>query len=466
MSAATAADGRYRRHSLWLDGLAGSLAPRPPLDGDAMVDVCIVGAGLTGLWTAYQLSVLEPSLRIAVVEREIAGFGASGRNGGWVSAGMAGDPRAYERRHGLDAVIRAQRATYAAVDEIGRVVDAEGVDCGWWKGGQLQVATTRAQLGRLDALIARRRRLGDRDEDIRRLEPSEVADRVRVAGALGGAFSPHCARVDPARLTRGLAAAAERRGVRIHEQTAARLIAPGRIVTDRGTLAADHVLRCTEAFTVEQAGQGRRYLPLYSLMIATEPLPASAWAELGWAGRETVSDTRHLFFYAQRTADDRIAIGGRGAPYALGSPINEARAQDPGVRERLMRTVARHFPSAAGARITHHWGGPLAVPRDWCMSVSHDPATGLGEAGGYSGHGVVAANIAGRTLADLVLGRSTDLVTLPWVGHRSRSWEPEPLRFLASRAIVGIMGSSDRVEERIPYTARRMRLIEPFLSGR
>lgn len=254
--------------------------------------------------------------------------------------------------------------------------------------------------------------------------------------------------------------------VRIFEQTAARLIAPGRVVTDRGTLGADHVLRCTEAFTVEQAGQGRRYLPLYSLMIATEPLPASAWAELGWAGRETVSDTRHLFFYAQRTADDRIAIGGRGAPYALGSPINEARTQDPGVRERLMRTVARHFPSAAEARITHHWGGPLAVPRDWCMSVNHDPATGLGEAGGYSGHGVVAANIAGRTLADLVLGRSTDLVTLPWVGHRSRSWEPEPLRFLASRAIVGIMGSSDRVEERIPHTARRMRLIEPFISGR
>lgn len=456
---------RYRRRSLWLDQLPEPLVPRPRLDGDTAVDVCVIGAGLTGLWTAYYLSVLEPSLRVAVIEREIAGFGASGRNGGWVSGGMAGDPRVYERQHGHDAVVRAQRSTYAAVDEIGRVLASERVECGWRKGGQLAIATTPAQLERLHAMIEKRRRLGDSEEDMRLLQPREVEDRLRAPGVLAGAYSPHCARVDPARLTRGLAAAVERRGVTIYEQTAARTIEPGRVVTEHGVVRADHVLRCTEAFTVEQAGQHRRYLPLYSLMVATEPLPSSAWAEIGWSGGETVSDVAHLFFYAQRTPDDRIAIGGRGAPYALGSPIDATREQDASVRGRLQRTIARYFPSAADARISHHWGGALAVPRDWCMSVKHDPATGVGEAGGYSGHGVAATNLAGRTLADLVLRRATDLTTLPWVGHRGRSWEPEPLRFLASRAIIGIMGSSDRAEERLSRTARRMRLIEPFISG-
>lgn len=466
MPAGTATSDRYRQRSLWLDHLPESLVPRPSLDGDSTVDVCIVGAGMTGLWTAYYLSVLEPSLRIAVVEREIAGFGASGRNGGWVSGGMAGDFPRFERERGHDAIVRAQRSTYAAVDEIGRVLAAENVECGWRKGGQLQLAATPAQLERLHAVIAKRRALGDGEEDMRLLEPREVQDRVRAAHVLAGAFSPHCARVDPARMTRGLATAVERRGVRIYEQTAAQVIGPGRVVTEHGTLTADHVLRCTEAFTVQLPGQRRRYLPLYSLMIATDPLPASAWDELGWEGRETVSDTAHLFFYAQRTPDDRIAIGGRGAPYVLGSPIDMTHEQNAGVRDRLQRTIARHFPPAAGARISHHWGGALAVPRDWRMSVNHDPATGFGAAGGYSGHGVAASNIAGRTLADLVLERSTDLVSLPWVGHRSRSWEPEPLRFLASRAIIGVMGSADRAEERLPRTARRMRLIEPFISGR
>ena len=167
------------------------------------------------------------------------------------------------------------------------------------------------------------------------------------------------------------------------------------------------MLRATEAFTVQQPGERRLFMPLYSLMIATEPLPAAVWDELGWDGRETVSDLRHLFFYAQRTPDDRIAIGGRGAPYRLGSPIDESYERNDGVRARLERTIAERFPAAASAAITHHWGGPLGVPRDWCCSVHYDPATGFGWAGGYTGHGVVTSNVLGRTLADLVLRRDT-----------------------------------------------------------
>jgi glycine/D-amino acid oxidase-like deaminating enzyme len=289
---------------------------------------------------------------------------------------------------------------------------------------------------------------------------------VRVSGARAASFTPHCARLDPARLARGLAVACERHGVTIYERTTAEAIEPGRVRCAGGVVRADSVVRATEAFTVEQPGERRLFMPLYSLMIATEPLPAAVWDELGWERRETVSDLRHLFFYAQRSPDDRIAIGGRGAPYRLGSPIEEAYERNDGVRARLVRTIAERFPAAASAAITHHWGGPLGVPRDWCCSVHFDPATGFGWAGGYTGHGVVTSNVLGRTLADLVLRRESELTTLPWVGHTSPRWEPEPLRFLASRAIVSTLGSADRAEDRSDRPARRARLVRPFMQAR
>ena len=461
-----ALERRYRARSLWLDGLPGTLTPRAPLEGDAQVDVAIVGGGFTGLWTAYYLALHDPALRVAVVEREIDGFGASGRNGGWVSSGIAADPRVYADRHGRAAVEAAERETFRAVDEVGRVVAEERIDCGFRKGGQVMAATSRAQVGRLHGWIAKRRTWGAGPDDLRLLERDELAARVRVDGALAGALSPHCASVDPARLARGLADVVERRGVTVYERTPATRLEPHRVTTPRGRLGARYVVRATEAFTVEHAGQRRRYLPRYSLMVATEPLPPDVWEAIGWREGETVADLRHLFFYAQRTTDDRLAIGGRGAPYRLGSPIDEANERNEDVRARLEATIRRHFPAAAGARITHHWGGALAVPRDWSQGCALDSATGLAWGGGYSGHGVLAAHLTGRTLADLLLDRRTELTQMPWVGHEARRWEPEPLRFVASRLIVAVMGSADRAEERLPRTARRMRLIEPFISGR
>ena len=462
----TPLEARYRARSLWLDGLAEPLAQRPALAGDRDCDVAIVGAGFTGLWAAYFLASLQPDLRIAVVEREIAGFGPSGRNGGWASAGLAGSAHLYARLRGDDAVRRGERAMADAVGGIGRVIADEGIDCGWLHGGSLLVATSAPQVARLHEGVERRRAFGVGEEDLRLLEPSEIYQRVRVRGARAASYTPHCGRVDPARLARGLALACERRGVVIYEGTAATSIEPGRVHCASGALRAHAVLRATEAFTVQQPGQRRLFMPLYSLMIATEPLPSSVWEELGWGGRETISDLRHLFFYAQRTPDDRIAIGGRGAPYRLGSPIDESYERNDGVRARLERTIAEHFPAAAGAAVTHHWGGPLGVPRDWCCSVHYDHSTGFGWAGGYTGHGVVTSNVLGRTLADLVLRRDTELVSLPWVGHVSPRWEPEPLRFLASRAIVRTLGSADRVEDRRDRPAWRTRLVGPFMQVR
>jgi glycine/D-amino acid oxidase-like deaminating enzyme len=458
-----ALEARYRARGLWLDGVPEPLIPRPPLETSAECDVAIVGAGFTGLWTAYYLARRQPGLRIIVVEREIAGYGPSGRNGGWVSSGISGSASVYRRTHGLDAVVRAERETQSTVDEIGEVVAREGIDCGYRKAGWMMVATSPPQEQRLRASEEAAREVGDTAEDWRVLGRDEAAAHASVAGCRSAAYSPHGARIDPARLARGLAAACERRGVTIYEQTPALELAPGRVRCPGGDLRAPTVLRATESYTTQLPGQSQRYLPLYSLMIATEPLPDATWDELGWRDGLLIGDRHHLFFYAQRTMDGRIAIGGRGAPYRLRQPISEQNERSGAVRARLERAVRRHFPPAADAAITHHWGGPLAVPRDWCMAIGYDRARGVGWAGGYSGHGVVSANIAGRTLADLVLERDTELVSLPWVGHRSRRWEPEPLRFLASRAIVRVLAGADRHEDETGKPARRTMVLAPVM---
>jgi glycine/D-amino acid oxidase-like deaminating enzyme len=419
--------------------------------------VAIVGAGFTGLWAAYYLKRYEPALRVTVIEREIAGYGPSGRNGGWAGSGIAGSPGAYRVAKGSDALRRAARETRDAVDEIGRVAQAEGIECGYRKAGTLMVASSEPQRARLPA------RSDDPDDGERLLAPAEVEEFVRMQGVIGARFTPHAARVDPARLVRGLASACERLGVTILERTTARELGPGRVRCDGGTIRADTVLRATESYTTQLPGERLRYLPLYSLMVATEPLPNEVWAEIGWRDGLLIGDLHHLLFYAQRTADGRIAIGGRGAPYRLRRPISEDHERSPAVAARLTLALRRHFPAAREAAITHHWGGPLAVPRDWSMTVEFDKRTGFGWAGGYSGHGVVATNIAGRTLAELVLGRDSERVTLPWVHHRSRRWEPEPLRFLASNAIVRVLDSADHHEDRTGRPALRVRLLAPFL---
>ncbi len=450
----------YGARSLWLDQLPGSLAPRGRLAGDVDCDVAIVGAGFTGLWTAYYLRRAQPDLRIVVVEREIAGFGPSGRNGGWVSGGIAGSPAAYGLAADSNVVRLAVRTSNQAVDEIGRVANDEGIACGFLKAGALAIATSPPQWQRLSASADG----ATLEPDGHLLSATEARDLIRAEGLLGGWYQPHAARIDPARLVRGLADACERHGVTIYERTNARSLEPGRIECDSGTVRAEVVLRATESYSTQLRGQRRRYLPIYSLMIATAPLGPDAWDALSWREGLLVRDSRHLFFYAQRTTDNRIAIGGRGAPYWLASPFDQRNERNPVVRDRLAESLRREFPAAGAAEITHHWGGPLAVPRDWSMSVTFDRTRGIGCAGGYTGHGLGAANISGRTLADLVLGNDSELASMPWVNHSSPPWEPEPIRFLASRAITATLAGADRREDATGKPARRTGLLRPFLA--
>jgi len=439
---------RYRRLSLWWDGLRGPIPVRPALDGDLDVDVAVVGGGLTGLWTAYYLSESDPDLTIAVLERDVAGFGASGRNGGWCSALFSVSEGTLDHRCGPGSGRMQRLAMQATVREVGRVVAAEGIDCGFHQGGTVVLARTPAQLARARAEVTGARSRGVGDDDLHLLDPDGARDLVGATDVLGGTFTPHCAAVDPARLVRGLAEVVERRGVRILEQTEVTAIAPGSVTTARGTVRARTVVRATEGYTRTLSGQARAVIPVYSLMIATEPLPDAFWSEHGVADRQTFADFRHLVIYGQRTEDGRMAFGGRGAPYHFGSTIRPEYDRDDGVHEALRRTLVDLFPALSDAAVTHRWGGPLGITRDWWSSVGMDPATRMAWAGGYVGDGLSTTNLAGRTLRDLVIGDATELTGLPWVNHRSRRWEPEPLRFVGINAGLRLAGTADRAEAR------------------
>jgi len=446
---------RYRSLSFWHDTVPGTLAPGAPLAGDAEADVAIVGGGFTGLWTAYYLVRRDPGLRVVVCEREIAGFGASGRNGGWCSALFPASLRKLARTGSRDAAIAMQRAMHATVDEVGAVAAAEGIDCHWAKGGTVMLARSPVQLERARSEVAEAREFGFGDDDLRLLSAGEAQSMAAASEVLGGTFTPHCAAIHPARLARGLLAAVRRAGAEVYEQTPVRGLFPGRVVTATGTVRARYVVRATEGYTPGLPGYRRAIAPVYSLMIATEPLPPAVWEDIGLASRPTFGDLRHLIIYGQRTADGRFAFGGRGAPYHLGSSVRPAYDQVPGVFAALRRTLGELFPVLGDVRVTHHWGGPIGIARDWCASVGLDRATGVGWAGGYVGDGVSTTNLAGRTLADLITGADTEITRLPWVGHQSPDWEPEPLRWLGLNAGLRVMSLADRQEARTgrPSTA-------------
>jgi glycine/D-amino acid oxidase-like deaminating enzyme len=439
--------------SWWWADLGGLPAPRPALDGDREADVCIVGAGYTGLWTAYELLRADPSLAVVVLEREVAGFGASGRNGGWVLGEVSTGLRQREAA-GEAGVAALDRAIQATVDEVGAACTREGIDCDFVKGGSLSVAQTEPQLARL--------REGSRGV---LLDVDEAAARVRVAGLRGARFTPHCARVQPAALARGLADAVERAGGRLYERSRVSRLAPGLASTAGGRVSARVVVRATEGYTARLPGLRRALVPLNSSMVVTEPLGEAAWEAIGWRNGETLHSGHHQFAYAQRTADGRIAIGGRGVPYRFGSRTDR-EGPVPEVTVRALRARLRGlFPVLADVGIADAWHGILGVSRTWQPAVGIDRARGVAWAGGYAGEGVAASNLAGRTLRDLILGEETELTRLPWVGPLARAWEPEPLRFVGVRLVHALFGVADRRERRSGRASVAARAAE-LLSGR
>jgi glycine/D-amino acid oxidase-like deaminating enzyme len=356
-------------------------------------------------------------------------------------------------------------AMVGAIAGVLQVCEHEGIDAHQAHGGTVVLARTPVQLDRARAEVADARAWGRGEDDLRLLDAAEARKQLDASDVLGGTYTPHCAAVHPARLVRGLARAVERLGGVIYENTAVQAIEPGVARTAAGDVRADVVVRATEGFTPSLAGEQRTLAPVYSLMVATEPLPDAVWAELGLAQRQTFADGRHLIIYGQRTADGRIAFGGRGAPYHFGSRVRQQYDREPVVFAGLQKILIELLPQLRDVAFTHAWGGPLGIPRDWCASVGLDRRTGLGWAGGYVGAGVSTAYLGGATLADLITGVESDLVDLPWVGHRSRRWEPEPLRWIGVNLGLRLMTAADAEERRTGRPSLLARAMAPLLGA-
>lgn len=453
--------------SLWWETLPTEVVPREPLSGDRQVDVAIVGGGFTGLWCAREIKRRDPSVRVVVVEREVCGFGASGRNGGWASALFPVAESAVERAHGAESASHLRHVLADAVAGLGRALAEDGVDAHFHQGGTLTVARSQTQARRLRESVENAHARGVAPSDLEWLEPEAARERVGLSGTVGATFTPHCARVHPARLVRGLAEAAERVGVEILEQTPVTRIQPARagrharVVTPGGWVEAEVVVRATEGFTPTLPGHRRDLVPLYSLMIATEPLPDSFWERAGLRDFETFADDRHLIIYGQRTADGRLAFGGRGAPYHFGSTVEARFDRAPRVFDALEHTLRELFPYLEGS-VSHRWGGPLAMPRDQWPSVELDPESGLAHAGGYTGDGVVLSYVAASALADLIVDPEADtaLTRLPFVHRSSPRWPVEPLRWAGINAGLALATWADVHERRRDEESRASALLD------
>ena len=279
-----------------------------------------------------------------------------------------------------------------------------------------------------------------------------------------GYLSLICQEMLPAMI--GLADAVERSGVRIVEGTEVLSYTSGQVITAKGTVTAPVILRGTEGFTATLKGHKRDWLPLNSAQIATAILPPEVWAKIGWDGHELIGDLNNSYCYCQRTREGRITVGARGVPYKFGSKMDKNGAPDAETIRRLTEVLHRYFPQAAAYPIEHAWCGVIGVPRDWCATVGFDKATGLGWAGGYVGVGVSTSNLAGRTLADLVLGKDTEITRLPWVNRRVRVWEREPFRWLGVHTMYTLLRLADRREERLGIGPSRFAKFGNWLTGR
>ena len=426
----------YSRYSFWLETCGENLTPRPALAKSIDVDIAILGGGYTGLWTAYYLLRANPGLNVAVIEKQIVGFGASGRNGGWCSSKFPVTPSMLHRRYGREQARALMLAMNATVDEVARVCQEENIDAQFHKGGILTLARGEHQLPAIQSSFKAYASLG-LEQHYEILSAAQAQDRIRVTAVRGALYAKENASLHPARLIRGLARAVEKRGGVIYEKTAVTDFESGnspRLFTEAGEVRArEAIVLAGESYLSQIAKLHRVVLPVYSLISLTEPLTRDQWKEIGWRERESVASCNHTVDYLTQTADGRILFGSRGAPYRFGSKISEDQEQHSATHLRIQEKVVEWFPALKGIRFTHHWGGPVGMPRDWMPMTKFDPISKIATARGYTGQGVSTTNLTGRLLAELILGKPTELSRLPLADRRSPLWEREPFRWLAVR---------------------------------
>ncbi len=447
-------DYQHQQVSFWFDTFPEKIQPRPPLSNSSDVDIAIIGAGYTGLWTAYYLKRYQPELNIAIFEADTVGYGASGRNGGWLMGAMAGDAK-YLRLLAPEQRRIARQLITSIVNDVRDILIKEKIDCDFAHGGSVYAAARYPeQLNVQETLLKHLYQLGFSEDDYVWLSEHELQGHVRIRGGMGGIYTPHCAAINPAKLVRGLASCLEQKGVAIYENSRVSAIDKDTITVESSveqlTVRANVIVPVTEGFSGDLLGLNRYLLPVQSLIVATEPLSRSQWDEIGIHQRQTFSDASRLITYGQRSADNRMIFGSRGG-YCYGGKVKgDFSLADSAFRSREA-TLRDLFPSLQSVAITHGWGGTLGIARNFAPFAVFDPKSGIASAGGYAGEGVGASNLFGRTLADLILQRTSVLTEMPWVfspaSHASvvKRWEPEPCRWLAYKMLSSIFSWEEKI---------------------
>lgn len=435
--------------SFWLHDVSDTGSPRHRLEGEIEADVAVVGAGMTGLWTAYWYAQFRPQDRIVVLEKERVGYGASGRNGGWLSGKTVGMRKSLiGSGFSPQEALAMERRVFSAIDEVLALFKENQLEIDATKGGWMQIARTDSELARVEKFVEEEITWGHTEEDLRLLSEPESLDRVNVPSAKGAVFSPHGASLHPAKLMYGLAELCEQAGVKIYENTEVTNLAVRKLTTSHGSVNAGVTVLATEGYTPSFAGKKREVLPMLSSMIITEPLADNDLERVGWSQRECLSGAQHMYFYAQKTADARIAIGGRGKPYNWGSAFDKNGELDQRTVAQLSETLRGLFPNVR-LNVAHAWCGVLGVTRDWSPFVDFQPESSLLQVGGYAGQGVTASYLAGKIAAELLTGADTELTRSPWVRERPRKWEPEPLRWIGANGVYKLYRQADIAERRV-----------------
>jgi glycine/D-amino acid oxidase-like deaminating enzyme len=456
-------ESHYRTRSFWHE-VASSYEPAPPLEGDRRADVAVIGGGYTGLWTAYHLKTEQPSLEVAVLEQEVAGYGASGRNGGFAMTLLGRSLDDLKAQFGPTEALEAHKAVATAVDGIGRFTKENGVDCDFEKNGIITVSTTAWQDAIIENDVKAAQEMGI--QDIKFLDGKAVRDVVHSPTYRCGHEEGACAILNPAKLAWGLAGAIRKKGVALYEGTPVKgvRVADGKVEVkaEGGTLRADKAVLATNAYSVHFPHIAKWVVPLYTYIVLTEPLTAEQWESIGWKGRQGIEDRLGGLHYYRPTADGRIAWGGDAFPYHFGSRIGPQYDRDETVFARLRASFAKTFPTLSGVKFTHEWGGPVAI------TVRFVPTFGTLEGGrvhygiGYSGHGVAPTYVGGEILRDLVLDRSTERTNLCLVKKEAVAFPPEPLRYLAVTASLKHLDTQDRSEAVVkpPFLMRLVQKLE------
>ena len=436
----------YSDKSFWL-ATYGDYLPNPPLQGDLKVDIAIIGAGFTGLSTAYNLRREDAGLSVAVLEAEVVGFGASGRNGGFSMTLFGLEPAVTKALFGHQKTVEAHRYMERSVDYVDELVKEHNLQSEYWFPGFLRAATTPGYVKRIQHDLEILTSMGI--TGISWIEADEIKKEVNSPRFLGGWWEPRSGLLNPAKQVRELKRLAIQYGAQVYENTPVTEIHRAEdltLATPQGKVSAKKVIFATNAYSHLIPELKRKQVPAFTHMVVTEPLSQAQLEPIGWKNRQGIEDARNLVHYFRLTIDNRITMGGSDVSLAYGGDMDHD--MNPQTFAMLEQDILWLFPHLKGIQITHRWGGPVSVPLQMAPAIGFIGDQRAIFSLGCVGHGVSMTHLNGRTLADLALERKTDLTDVWFVNRHMIPWPPEPIRMAASQLIRGYLRLEDRIYER------------------